>query len=310
MTADHRSGAPRPVHISSIAAELGTRTPLEDLRSARIAQQLTVLRAEGLAHCRVAGPTAPELAAACATRTLAAAGVRPDSVVYSSESFAGESVTTDLWDFLLSVGTPATPALAVNGNGCGNLANALEVARNRLRTEPDESSALVTVADRLDHHDRYQPNGQTVLSDGAASCLVTTAPQGPSYRVLGISCHLRADWPQDVPAMASARTVMAGVEAAVTRLRSRLPDPATEFGRLITGNYGSSTRSFLAMAAGLDPDDAYAPLAADTGHCFAADPLLALDALEREGAVLPGERLLVLATSSRSWSAVALEYCA
>ncbi|MFD6548525.1 hypothetical protein [Streptomyces sp. NPDC058398] len=313
MSGQPPDGAAPPVYLSSIAYELGARTPLERFGTPVVEREREALRAEGIVHCRVTTETAWELAAHSAQRTLADAS-RPaaDGIVYSSESFGAGGVTTDLWDLLRGLGTPRTPALVVNGNGCGNLALALGVARNSVRAD-GHSEVLVAVADRLDDPDeRYQPNGQTILSDGAASCLVGTRMPDAGFRLLGISVRYRADFDHGaVPAMAGVRVVMAGVEEAVEDLRAKVPPPADggpEYSRLVTGNYGASTRSFLALATGVDTAADYAPHAADMGHCFAADLLVNLATLQEHKEVRPGERLLLLATSSRSWSAMAVEY--
>ena len=314
MTSQQRDGATPPVYISSIAYELGARTPLERFGTVVIERERDALRAEGIVHCRVATRSAPDLAVRSAGRTLALAGVpQPDSIVYSSESFGGGGVTMDLWDLLRGLDAPRIPAIVVNGNGCGNLALALATARNSVRAEEGHSGVLVVVADRLDDPDeRYQPNGQTILSDGAASCLVGARVPASGFRLLGISVRHRADFdPRAVPAMAGVRVVMAGVEEAVEDLRAKVPPTehgALEYSRLVTGNYGVSTRRFLALATGMDTADDYAPHASDMGHCFAADLLVNLATLQERKEVRPGERLLLLATSSRSWSAMAVEY--
>jgi 3-oxoacyl-[acyl-carrier-protein] synthase-3 len=219
----------------------------------------------------------------------------------------------DLWELLRGLDTPRTPAVVVNGNGCGNLALALGVACNSVRAEEGHSGVLIVVADRLDDPDeRYQPNGQTILSDGAASCLVGTQVPTAGFRLLGISVRQRADFDHGaVPSMAGVRVVMAGVEEAVEDLRTKMQsteDDTPAYSRLVTGNYGVSTRGFLALAAGMDTADDYAPHASDVGHCFAADLLVNLATLQEHKEVRPGERLLLLATSSRSWSAMAVEY--
>ncbi|MGQ4712794.1 hypothetical protein ACUN22_03825 [Streptomyces anulatus] len=54
-------------------------------------------------------------------------------------------------------------------------------------------------------------------------------------------------------------------------------------------------------------EKAYSPHHATHGHCYSADQLITLAALEADSRLTHGRRVLLLATSARSWSLTALE---
>ncbi|MEU3900097.1 3-oxoacyl-[acyl-carrier-protein] synthase III C-terminal domain-containing protein [Streptomyces sp. NPDC045251] len=302
--------APPPaheVHLSALACELGDPVDIALLDDPGVARRLDALTAEGLRHCRVSERSAPHLGAASARATLAAAdGHVPDWLVLATESRA-PSPTQVLWETLQSVPLPRTPGLVVGGNGCGNFAPALRAAHGLLLTE-GVPGVLLTLADRLTTPSRFMPDGNTVMSDSAASCLVTVGPPGrPSFRVLAVATSVQAGLVPEERVLKGARTILKAVREALGRINDSVPDPERGFDWFVTGNYSATTRRFLATAAQMSEEKAYSPHHASYGHCYSADQLITLAALEADGRLAHGERVLLLGTSARSWSLTALE---
>ncbi|MCX4985997.1 3-oxoacyl-[acyl-carrier-protein] synthase III C-terminal domain-containing protein [Streptomyces sp. NBC_00572] len=306
MTTDLPAPPPE-VHLSALAYELGGSVDIALLDDSGVAQRLDALTAEGLRHCRVSDRSAPQLGAASARATLAAAdGLIPGALVLATESRT-PSPTQILWETLRSVPLPRTPGLVVGENGCGNVAPALRAARGVLLAER-VAGVLLTFADRLTTPSRFMPDGDTVMSDSAASCLVTAGPPGhPSFRVLAVATSVQADLVPEERVLKGARTIMKAVREALGRINGSIPEPERGFDWFITGNYSATTRRFLATAAQMPEEKAYSPHHASYGHCYSADQLITLAALEAEGRLTHGHRVLLLASSARSWSLVALE---
>ncbi|MFJ7249490.1 hypothetical protein ACIQWA_33340 [Kitasatospora sp. NPDC098652] len=302
---------PRPaVYLSGIAVELGERVPIAELDDPSVAAELTNLHAGGLLHCRVAEQDVVELAAAGARKTLAAAGLTAvDAVVHATDSPYRETATRDGWAVLAGAGVPTAPTVVVGGSASANLAAALRVATGLLAAEQLETVLLVS-ADRITRGARYQPVGVTVLSDGAAACLIGARPHGPGYRVLGVSTSIQADAVEVSSSIKAANLVRLGVAEARERLLQNLPERERGFTYLVTGNYSLATRTFLARLCGIESAAVHTPTVAEVGHSFSADLLLGLASLQEQGLVEPGDRVLVLATSPRSWSLIALEHTA
>ncbi|MGF1431312.1 hypothetical protein [Kitasatospora sp. LaBMicrA B282] len=296
------------VHLSAIAVELGARVPIADLDDPSVTAEVANLHAGGLRYCRVAEQDVVELAATAARRTLAAAGAPAvDAVVHATDSPYRETATKDGWAVLSGAGVPTAPTVAVGGSASANLAAALRVATGLLVAERLDTVLLVS-ADRITDGARYQPVGVTVLSDGAAACLISRTPHGPGYRVLGVSTAIQADAVEVSNSLKAANLVKLGVTAARERLLADLPEPERGFRHLVTGHYSLATRTFLSRLCGLDLTAVHTPAVAEVGHSFSADLLLSLASLHEQGLVEPGDRVLVLATSPRSWSLIALEF--
>ncbi|MGK5627819.1 hypothetical protein [Streptomyces sp. URMC 123] len=308
-------GAPSPVYLSSIAFATGERLSLEALEErdgAALAGRRDLLHEQGLRHARVSGLPLPELAAASARRTLeAAAGPAVGAAVYCTDTPADTSATVDLWDFLAAVSRDDLPAVVVGGSGCGNLGPGIAAARNSVLVDGVPAALLVTV-DRVKDGPRFLPGGTTVLSDGAASCLISAEPvgQGPAFRIRSLATGFQLDVEASASPLAVARATTKAVGRTVRGALAPLGLAPRDVRSVVTGNYGDTSRSFLAMAAGVDPRRALCPRLADIGHCFSADVLITLADLSERDAPPPGEPLLLLTSSARSWSAIVVEYVA
>ncbi|TDU04453.1 3-oxoacyl-[acyl-carrier-protein] synthase-3 [Streptomyces sp. 846.5] len=296
------------VYLSSTAYRLGAKKPLSDLDDPLVQDNLAALQQGGFRYCRVADGPASRLAAASSVDSLASAGhPHVDLVVHATDTPSAEPTPSrDALAILRAVSLPTTSPVLVGGSGCGNFAAALRTARNALRAERLSTVLLVT-SDCVVGGTRFETAGGIVMSDGAASCLVTAAPIGPSFRVLGIGTHSQALEPSASPLL-GVRALKAGINLARARLEDELPDARRGFRFLLTGNYAESTRKIFSAICGFDLTDTYAPRVAEIGHCFSADLMIGLDGLAREGALAEGDRLLLLATSPHTWALVAVEY--
>jgi 3-oxoacyl-[acyl-carrier-protein] synthase III len=296
-----------PVYLSSIAYTFGSRVPIRDLSDAVVSNQLDTLHQQGIVHCRVASEPPVRLAAESALRTIREARLSSvDAAIYCCDSPSESPPTTQMWDFLQAIGASSTGAITVGGSGCANLATGLAVA-GKLASTTSASSVLLVTTDRMEGATRYLPSGVTVLSDGAASCMVGLSPSGPGFRILAISSVTEADLDPTATQMQVAKVAMKGIKAATGQVLDAISAKPADCRYLITGNHGAAARAFLAMAGGFEPERGYAPHVADIGHCFAADTLISLATLVREQSLQYGDLLMLLNTSERSWTAIAIE---
>lgn len=292
---------PSRAYLTRIAVRLGAREPIES--GAKLtAAQVESLRQEGLRFCRVSAEPAVALAAAAARESLlSAAGQDVDLVVVASM----EPRQSEGWQLLVSAGIPRVPITAVSGDACANILAALRFARNAVLAG-DARRILVVTADVMPWADRYLEGGGTVLSDGAAAGIVTAEPDGPSFEIAGFGTSINVGRDENSFPNANAQIIATSMRAAAVQLAANGAgsDP---YAYVITPNYGERTRQFLALAAGMRGAQIYAPAAADVAHCFSADALISLQMLAADGA-RAGDKVAVLATSFRSWSAMALRY--
>ncbi|WP_156893631.1 hypothetical protein [Actinokineospora enzanensis] len=288
------------MYLSGFEVEFGARVPVAELAEFVGARdEVELLLDEGVRYGLVADRPAEVLAAASAVRTLA--GTRPLAAVYCCETIGARPPASAATAFAVAAGIPDVPVFTVGGAGCGNLGPGLRVARGLLAAE-GPGSVLLAVADRAPGP-RYLPGDLTVLSDGAATCLVSTSPARPGFRLLGSAAVTAADRAGARPGLAAAKAAAAGVAAAVGRVLTEADTAVDECALLLVGNYGASVRAMLAAAAGFPSRTVHAPNVAD-GHCFAVDLLHGLRSLEPSDM----DRIVLVATGPHAWTALLLEY--
>ncbi|MFI6325065.1 hypothetical protein ACIBG8_46645 [Nonomuraea sp. NPDC050556] len=296
------------LYLSDIGYTLGEPTPVASVVGDREARDsLDILRQEGVESYRVSESTPAQLAAAsCLPQTVA--GLSGSAgVVYCTDSPPSMTLTDDMWDFLCQTGIPDRTAVVSGGSGCGNLGPGLAVARGLLMGGEHMDILLVTT-DRVITGTRFVASGLTVLSDSAASCRVTAEPPERGFRVTGMASLVRAATRHHGQGLASARSLITAVGQLVPRAFRNSESSATESRHLLTGNYGVTPRSLLAMAAGLEPEAHYAPRVGELGHCFSADILISLADLDADGSLAHGDQLMLIASSPKAWSVVAVDY--
>ncbi|SDT80552.1 hypothetical protein [Actinoplanes derwentensis] len=293
-------------HLSAIRFAVGRPVPVEQVAGGSLAGNGETLSAEGIDFCRIDERPPAVMAAETARATLEAAPeVSVGAVVYCTDTPTGATPTMDMWTFLEGAGLVDVSATAVSGGACGNLGLGLAAARGILATQPVDAVLLVT-SDAVRDGTRFNPDGLTVMSDGAASCLVTRQPFG-GFRLTGLSSATQLDIDMN-RGFNQARTMNRNIGQAVRQAFAGLDHRPVDCRHFVTANYGTTPRSFLAMAAGCRPAQILTPTAREVGHCFSADILINLFALLAEGDIRPNDRLCMLATSRRSWHAMAADY--
>lgn len=294
-------------YVSAIGYTVGDGVALPELSDPEVMTELAGLREEGLRECRVSNGDRMSLAAAAARQTLGdQSGPMPGAVVYCTDTVS-DSPTQEAQQLLAAMGTRPAQFIMTGGSACANLGPGLQISIAWLAACWAESVLLVT-SDEVIRGSRYLASGRTVLSDSAASCMVSTSPVGPSFRVLGM-CSGGEAAPDPGAASAQAlRQTAAGVGQAAQTALGLAGIKASDCRYILTGNVGSRLRGFLAMAAGFRPARVYAPYGGALAHCFAADILIALRAAVADGMVDAGDRLMLLPTSPGAWSAIVVDY--
>lgn len=295
------------IHISAISYAHGEPRPIAELGN----QAADLTKPEyGLADYRVGDREIWESAAAVGARTLAlseSAGP-PDLLLYVSENDG--SPAASLEKIVRRLGLPRIAYLSVCGHGCGNLVPALRIAQDALSSGRHDRVLLV-LADQALAHERLMLSGLSVLSDGAVSCLVTRdAPAAGGAFAIGpmaTRSEVRPDTPDAEPILLSL------IELAVASMADLSADPDArlkDIRYLLFGNYRVTTQKFLASAMGFQPDRLLLGHIAELGHCFSADALVSLEQIAAEGQFEFGDRILISAIGTHSWSMMIAEHAA
>ncbi|GAA3728822.1 hypothetical protein GCM10022225_07770 [Plantactinospora mayteni] len=292
-------------YLSVLGVSLGVRTPITEVPDIVTAGHLDVLHAEGLAFCRVTNLNAMELAASV---TPGAPGGPPqvapvDLALVCTDSADHPDMTRWLVDYQLLTGLESTRTILVSGSACANTITAMDMARGLLACGSARRILGVT-ADRA-ASSRYLASGQSVLSDGAASWLMTRTPGPRSFELLGVTGETRCL--RTTHPLSQARSLIRAVQQGYDRLRNDLDQPSRY---LVLPHLGKSSRDLLTMAVGSGPDRRYDAPVADLGHCFAADPLLDLAQMQQEGALDDGDQVLVVASAAHTAWLAALRFAA
>lgn len=299
-----------PVYLSSIGFALGDPVPIRDCPDQEVQRRLDLLAEQGVRYYRRSTLAGPALAANAANATLASLPARPPGlVVYCTGTGSVTSASEDLWTFLSLIGATSTPSLIVSGHACGNFGPGLDVAIGLLGSRRLTTALLVTVDRVPAGATRYLASGMTVLSDGAASCLIgADGETQDAFRIQATSFIVDGGQSPPTNRIQQARRAHAGIGRAVTEACAHAGVDGPSLRYLLAANHGEAARTFLAAASGLAPDCLYTPRVADVAHCFAADALINLSALGTDPTVQAGQLALVLCTSPRSWSATVVEY--
>jgi 3-oxoacyl-[acyl-carrier-protein] synthase III len=297
------------VYLSRIGVALGDPVPIAELPEVVAAGSAANLEKEGLSRCLVSGRTSWELAIEAAGRTLEGLPSVVDSVdavVYVSDSYLDGPAPLRVLD---AIGLSQIPFYGTGMAGCGNLSSALQTARC-LVLAGVARVVLVITTDVCPPGRRLMGANLSVLSDGAASCLVSAEPGQGGFRLLDVrtavdaSLHALALDSQTLPVL---KATALGIRRLGTALFEAGGFNGSAVAHLVTHNYGGSAVRIMASAIGVPADRIWCPTAADLGHCFAADALINLAALGESGALHPGDRLLALMTGEAVWGCAYLQ---
>jgi len=279
---------------------------------------------EGSRHARLARSSAAELALRCAhaaltdledLHTVERSRIGPVVVVTGDAALAA---TTGLGQLADALRVDPTTTFAISGHTCGNLGLSLRVVTGLVESQQFHFGAVI-LSNVFDKDGvRLIDFNMSLLSDGAAACIVSDIPLDPCFRILGLHAVStvgmsggRGDL-DDVRSARIALDIARGMRSSVDKLLGAIADvnglEPGDFDHVFVNNYGARTRRFFERCIGVKLSQAMDLGAAEFGHCHSVDPLLLLDLLAKENQLHAGDRILVLTDSIYRWEAILLEY--
>jgi 3-oxoacyl-[acyl-carrier-protein] synthase III len=300
-------------YISDIGHAVGERFPIADLPEVKAAGTAERLAAEGLDSVRVSDAEPWELAALSAERTLESrAGTDlVGSVFYATDSFTADSANVKApARFLDRLGLGRVPLRGVGLEGCAN-AGALLMAAGNAVAAGVTPGALCVTTDRAVPGGRLMGANVSVLSDGAASCLVRGEPPATGFRLVAFGSAVEGGMYRlsvATDTMAVVKATAAGIGRAVSEAFDRATLDRGAVSHVVCNNYGRTSLKIFCAAAQVPFDALFTGNIARMGHCFAADTLINLASLAEGGTISPGERCLTLWSGFNNWSAAIVEY--
>ncbi|WP_018686067.1 hypothetical protein [Actinokineospora enzanensis] len=298
-----------PVYLDSFGHALGEAVPVAEAPGLTGAER-DQLTAAGLRTFRKAGEPVWSLAATSIANTLRDVSAdRLRAVVIASGRLDLET-SSGFQEILVADPRLADlPLFGVGLNACASGGNAFAVAVSLLRRFPSGSVLLVAADTATTDRERLWTNGRAILSDAAASCLVSHAPMDGGYRLLGCTQTNRLalglpEPPERKGARVREQLRMIGVTAAATCAAGGLT--TAEVTDFVTNNLAPSIMDLHHQACAIPQATLHAELVPELGHCFSADILLGLENLLARGSCT-ADRVLAMWGSYTSWTGIAVQ---
>ncbi|MFF4025427.1 hypothetical protein ACFYY5_21525 [Nocardia elegans] len=285
----HTTGDPRPItDIEPIAAE---------------PRLVDALHEVGLATYRRARDSPVDMAAACIAETLdqsriPASGI--DILMLASSTIGfGQIENTELLRLSERFGLSHATPIGISAAECANFGTALHLARTLVASGEARTVLLVTADACTAPEQRLLRQVNSVISDGAASCLVTTEPARIEILTTATATDqlIRAATNPDTIAALTRRTLLGLVDEVL----SRADIDRTQIRQVITNNINTEALRFMTLSAGLDHNLCYVDNVADFAHVHSADNLLNLQSYLEDGAA-PDQIVLTISHAFGTWA--------
>jgi 3-oxoacyl-[acyl-carrier-protein] synthase-3 len=306
--------------IAGLAYRVGEPRPLSQLAELGVEPEiLELLAAGGLEMYACTRDSAAELARACMRDTLDRTGCAPgevDAVLFANESAwtgaeAGPEPAVDVrrafYRVLHELGLERAFPLGLGMSGCASMLAGVAMARG-LILGGELRRILVVGSDRRDDRRRLIPPAVGVISDGAASCLVSAGATS-GFAVEAFCQHANlALHAHDLASDFGAYLLEMGksVRELGARMRALTGRGPEQYRRLVVNNYGMSTMRAFTVQLGFRLDQLYRTNAARLSHVAAADVVINLADLEAAGQLNDGDRVMAFASGPVSWIMAAL----
>lgn len=285
----HITGDPRPITaIEPIAAEPGLLDALHEV---------------GLSRYRHARDCPIDMAATCIAETLdhsrmPASGIDILMLASSTVGF-GQIENTELLQLSERFGLAHATPIGVSAAECANFGTALHLARTLVTTGEARTVLLVTTDACTTPQQRLLRQVNSVVSDGAASCLVTTEPARIEILATATATNqlIRAATNPDTIAALTRRTLIGLADEVL--LRANID--RAQVRQVITNNINTEALRFMTLSAGLDHNLCYDDNVADFAHVHSADNLLNLQSYLEDGAA-PDQIVLTISHAFGTWA--------
>jgi len=303
------------MYLTALAYELGESHPATELRESVDGEILESLLDDGIVNFRRSRVSRSLLSAHSFARTLDAWQGDPDTldlILYCSETMSPDvRAGPEFHHFCNGRGLSKTPIVGLSLSRCGNLMPALRFARSQIRGEGLRNVAIVTADTGVDSRRVAQMN-LAILSDGAASCIVTGNPQGAEFRLLGMaqtSDHEVLELDIGTHRLQLLQIIANGIRRAK---RAALADAGLEsaaVGHLYCATMRLGAVKFMAQLCGIKPSNTFDGCVAATSHVFSAD--LIVNLIEsgdwRAAQGLTAKPFLALLMGTNTWGALVAE---
>jgi 3-oxoacyl-[acyl-carrier-protein] synthase III len=217
----------------------------------------------------------------------------------------------ELLSYMEAAGLEAVPTVALSMNSCGNLMPAFKFARNAIESEGLQNIAIVST-DCAYERTRVAHMQLGILSDGAASCIVSGESDEAQFEILGEGQAtnqkvLHLTWPDQKAA--GLQFVVNGVRKAVEKAYHDAMLTRNDVDFLFCPNIRSDSNEFLSRFLRIERKRSYHEGLATYSHVYSSDCLINLvhsKLWRSKNSQNDGQTLLCLMMGSHSWGAMIL----
>ena len=308
--------------ITALDYYIGTLEPLETLaRSPEEEDAVNTMVATGQCTYSRSDLRVADMAAAAMKRTLARSGIAPSAiqaVVFATESQWDYEPPTvrrrdnsrkfrqDVYKAIWEVGLTNAYPFGVMFSGCGNLVSAVAIASNMVQAQ-GLTDVLVVVSDRqAEGTTRVMFPAVGVVSDAAASCLVTSRPVA-GFHIDDVVLHSNLGlWEADIEGDFGRFLVeMArGLKEMGHKMVAASGRKPAEYKYFLPNNYSRSTLRVFCHQLGYNQSQLFLDNVPRVSHTYAADVLINLFELDAKGALSSGDRVMALTSGPATWGMI------
>lgn len=234
------------------------------------------LSENGLAQFRKSQMDLEEFFIASISRTISIYGeYRPNIDFVILCTMSPERVSHKLlYNISQKCGLESSPIVTVSHNGCANIMPALSFARSLIRNKKI-SNVLIATADKCDADlSRLTYRNFTILSDSAASCIVSSSPDQAEYQLHSVS-HV-ADYSlcnMDI-ALSEKRLFLTTVSGVKNSFESAMHDTSIDqkqISAVLMSNTRADSMRLFGRYCGIGQSLIYLGSLEDKAHCYSSD---------------------------------------
>ena len=305
-------------YIGGVSFRVGRTASIEELftASSTSVPDIEFFRARGLRHYCAQVKSLGSMCSAVIRESLRLCSLEPHqvgAVVIDSEQW--HCVTEDrvqLLESLHACGLVQVAVIGIELQTCSGCLTALNVADRLVRTDCERRPVLVLVCGRVaPGSSRADLRRATVLSDGVASCVVSTAPLGP-FALLASTNHTNLQMVRGGVAGEKAAISLVRSHADISSIASRLyrigEVIAQEVQALLCTNGNLMYTTFAGRATGIPEERIYTENVAAYGHVFSCDHLINLATYGASKGFVEGGKYLLIGWSPYVFGGALVSY--
>ncbi|MCL2051382.1 MAG: 3-oxoacyl-ACP synthase [Lachnospiraceae bacterium] len=190
---------------------------------------------------------------------------------------------------------------------CSNLITAIKIGKNSLTDDPAKEILVITTDKVGESESRIVPPGSTIKSDGAASCILSSAPKGKCFEILEIkqfhNHKLIGD--EDVTYENYAGEFTKCLDFVKNKIWL---ENSMNYKYVLVNNYSMNYVKSLSVQLKISLDLIYTDQISAHAHCFSSDLLINIFHLLKEGKLVHGDTLLGVTSGLSSISSISFRY--